>query len=93
MVAVYSYSTLVTIYQSTLFQIPEDWKLLQHAWDNLSQGAKFPVARSPLATKYFSLAIGICPFIFPELDLCEKKWRPNSLLWLLDSDLKFCALT
>jgi hypothetical protein len=47
------------------------------------QGAKFPVARLPLATKYFSLAIGI--------DL-EKKWRPNSLIWLLDSELKFRGL-
>jgi hypothetical protein len=28
----------------------------------------------------------------PELDLCEKKWRPNSLIWLLHSDLKFRAL-
>jgi hypothetical protein len=27
----------------------------------LVQGAKFPVARSPLATKYFSLALGIWP--------------------------------
>jgi hypothetical protein len=47
--------------------------------------------RSSLATKYFSLAIGIWPF-FSELDLCEEKWRPNSLIWLLDSDLKFRAL-
>jgi hypothetical protein len=52
---------------------------------------KFPVARSPLATKYFSLAIGIWPLL-SELDLCEKKWWPNSLIWLLDSDLKFRAL-
>jgi hypothetical protein len=26
-----------------------------------------------------------------KLDLCEKKWRPNSLIWLLDSDLKYLA--
>jgi hypothetical protein len=57
----------------------------------LYQGAKFLVARSPLATKYFSLAIGIWP-IFSKLDLCEKKWGPNSLVWLLDSYLKFRAL-
>jgi hypothetical protein len=50
----------------------------------LVQGAKFPVARSPLATKYFSLAIGIWPVFFSELDLCKKKWQPNSLIWLLD---------
>jgi hypothetical protein len=30
----------------------------------LIQGAKYPVARSPLAIKYFSLAIGIWPFFF-----------------------------
>jgi hypothetical protein len=57
----------------------------------LGQGAKFPVARSPLATKYFSLAIGIWPILFLN-SICEKKWWPNSLIWLLDSDLKFCAL-
>jgi hypothetical protein len=56
------------------------------------QGAKFLVARSPLTTKYFSLAVGIWPFFFSKLDLCEKKWRPNSLIWLQDSDLKFYAL-
>jgi hypothetical protein len=50
------------------------------------QGVKFPVA------KYFSLAIRIWPFFSPKLDVCEKKWRPNSLMWLLDSDLKFRAL-
>jgi hypothetical protein len=58
----------------------------------LHQGAKFPVAKSPLVTKYFSLATGIWSF-FSKLDLCEKKWQPNSLIWLLDSVLKFPALS
>jgi hypothetical protein len=59
---------------------------------HIHQGAKFPVARSLLATKYFSLATGIWSFFSSKLDLREKKWRPNSLIWLLDSDLKFRAL-
>jgi hypothetical protein len=36
----------------------------QNNVDNLNQDAKFPVARSPFTTKYFSLAIGILVVTF-----------------------------
>jgi hypothetical protein len=39
---------------------------------DLVQGVKFQITRSPLATKYFSLAIGFGPFFFSKLDVCEK---------------------